>query len=141
VSPGQLKVGAIGLTLLSLTLLVVAVRGWTSTRGQPAITSASRAQTNWLGGLLLFAVALVTVSALVSSAAVFGWPRDRTLWIGVGTLLALMTLSRPRWFWENWKARMLRNLIGDAATAAVYLAIAGAMVWIGRATDWTFGRQ
>jgi hypothetical protein len=90
---------------------------------------------------MILAVALLTVVALVGSASIFGWPRDRTLWIGVGTLLALMTLSRPWWFWENWKARMLRDLIGDGATAAVYLAIAGAMIWIGLNTDWTFGRQ
>jgi hypothetical protein len=88
-----------------------------------------------------FAGALVTVGALVASASVFGWSRDRTLWIGIGTLLALLTLSRPRWFWENRKARMLRNLIGNEATAVVYLVIAGAMMWIGLTTDWTFGRR
>jgi hypothetical protein len=80
-------------------------------------------------------------TALIASAAAFGWPRDRTLWVGIGTLLAVMTLSRPRWFWDNWKARMLRNLIGDAATAALYLAVAGAMIWIGRSGGWKFGRQ
>jgi hypothetical protein len=80
-------------------------------------------------------------NALITSAAALRWPQNRTLWVGVGSVLALMTLIRPRWFWENWKARMLRNLIGDAATAAMYLAIAGAMIWIGLSTDWKFVRQ
>ena len=138
-SPGHLKVAAIALTLLSLTLLTVAVRGWTSRRGQPPIASATRAQGGWSGGLILFAVALVSVGALLAAAAVAGWPRDRTLWIGIGGCFALMTVSRPWWFWENWKARALRNLIGDGATTVLYLALAGAMIWAGLATDWQFG--
>lgn len=138
-SPGHLKVAAIALTLLSLTLLIIAVRGWTSSRDQPATTSSTRAQRNWSGGLILFAVALVSVGALLAAAAVAGWPRDRTLWVGIGSFLALMTVSRPWWFWENWKARALRNVIGDAATMVVYLAVAGAMIWVGLATDWQFG--
>jgi hypothetical protein len=36
---------------------------------------------------------------------------------------------------------MLRNLIGDAATAALYLAVAGAMIWIGLSGGWKFGTQ
>ena len=52
-----------------------------------------------------------------------------------------MTMLRPSWFWENYKARWLRNIIGDAATAAVYLAVAAIMVWIGLNTDWGFGRR
>jgi hypothetical protein len=103
--------------------------------------SPTKAAGNWSGGLLRFAAALATVSALVASAALFGWPRDRTLWVGVGTLLAVLTLSRPRWFWENWKGRMLRNLIGDAATTALYLVIAAAVAWIGLTTEWKFGRH
>jgi hypothetical protein len=135
-----LKLGAIALAVLSLTLLAVALREWISGRDQPGIASVT-APGSWSGNLIILAVALLTVGALIASAAVFAWPRDRTLWIGLGTLLALMTLSRPWWFWENWKARMLRNLIGDAATAAVYLAIAFLMIWIGLATDGEFGRQ
>jgi len=51
-----------------------------------------------------------------------------------------MTIRRPSWFWENYKARWLRNSIGDAATA-VYLAVAAIMVWIELNTDWGFGRR
>jgi hypothetical protein len=32
-------------------------------------------------------------------------------------------------------------MIGDEATAVLYLAIAGVMVWVGLYTDWTFGRR
>jgi hypothetical protein len=140
VSPQYLRVGSVALALLSLTFLAIAVRQWTSSRDQRGITALT-APGSWSGNLIIFTVALVAVGGLIAAAAVFGWPRDRTLWIGIGTLLGLMTLSRPWWFWENWKARFLRNLIGDAATAAVYLAIAGVMIWIGLATDWKFGRQ
>jgi hypothetical protein len=59
----------------------------------------------------------------------------------VGGLLAVMTLTRPWWFWENWRARWLRDLIGDEGTAFVYLALAAVMVWVGLYTDWTFGRR
>lgn len=52
-----------------------------------------------------------------------------------------MTLTRPWWFWENWKARWLRDLIGDGGTALVYLTLAAVMVWVGLFTDWTFGRR
>jgi hypothetical protein len=52
-----------------------------------------------------------------------------------------MTLLRPWWFWENYRARWLRNLIGDEATMLVYLGIAAIMVWVGLNTDWTFGRR
>jgi hypothetical protein len=74
-------------------------------------------------------------------APVVGWTQDRALWVGLGTALGILTLMRPSWFWENYKARWLRGLIGDAATALVYLALAAMMVWIGLATDWTFGRR
>ena len=74
-------------------------------------------------------------------ASRLGWPRDRTLWVGMGSFLALMTLARPWWFWENYRARSLRGLIGDEPTAGLYLVIAAAMIWVGLFTEWTFGPQ
>lgn len=35
----------------------------------------------------------------------------------------------------------MRGAIGDEATAAVYLALAAVMVWVGLYTNWTFGRR
>ena len=67
--------------------------------------------------------------------------RDRVLWMGFGALLALMTLTRPWWFWDNCRARWLREVLGDEATAASYLALAGVMVWVGFFTDWAFGAR
>jgi hypothetical protein len=52
-----------------------------------------------------------------------------------------MTLARPWWFWENYRARWLRGLIGDEPTAGLYLVIAAAMIWVGLFTEWTFGPQ
>ena len=93
------------------------------------------------GGIILLLVSAVSVGTLWIVAGELGWPRDRTLWVGVGLFLAAMTLTRPWWFWENYKARWLRGLIGDEPTAGIYLAVAAAMVWVGLFTEWTFGRQ
>lgn len=74
-------------------------------------------------------------------AGELGWSRDRVLWVGVGNYLALMTLTRPWWFWDNYRARGLRDSIGDGPTALLYLALSGVMVWVGLYTDWTFGHH
>jgi hypothetical protein len=138
-NPSELKVTAIACALLSLTLLVTAGIRWTARPADEAAQASERS--GWRGGLTLFAVTLLLLVSLLVVAAEAGWPRDRALWVGLGTFLALMTLTRPWWFWENWKARWLRGLIGDEATAVVYLALAAAMLWVGWYTDWSFGRQ
>ncbi len=63
------------------------------------------------------------------------------MWLGGGAFLVIITLARPGWFWDNYRTRWLRSLVGDEATAACYLVLAGVMVWVGLFTDWTFGRQ
>ena len=88
---------------------------------------------------VLVAIGLVVTILTVAKSA--GWNRDRAMWVGVGGFLGLMTVVRPLWFWENYRARWLRNLIGDGATAIVYLTFAAIMVWIGLNTNWTFGRR
>jgi hypothetical protein len=138
-TPGQMKVAAIAFGLLSLTLLAVAVRQWSSDRVVP--DAGPPARSGWQGNLILLAVSLALLGGLWVLGAELGWNRDRVLWIGVGNYLALMTLTRPWWFWENYRAQWLRNTIGDGATALLYLAIAGVMVWVGLYTNWTFGRR
>ena len=93
------------------------------------------------GALILLLVAGLTVGMLYVFSGTFGWPRDRALWVGLGGVLAVLTLLRPWWFWDNYRARMLRGLIGDEPTAGLYLAIAAAMVWVGLFTQWTFARH
>ena len=130
---------AIAFALLSLALLVAAAWDWTSgPRQRPDSTSE---RSGWRGALVLSAVSLLLVGTVWVAAAETGWPRDRALWVGVGAFLAPMTLTRPWWFWDSWKARWLRGAIGDEATAAVYLALAAVMVWAGLYTNWTFGRR
>jgi hypothetical protein len=92
------------------------------------------------GGVILLLVSALCVGTLWFVARQLGWPRDRTLWVGVGAFLAVMTLARPWWFWENYRARWLRDLIGDEPTAGLYLAVAAVMIWVGLYTEWTFGR-
>jgi hypothetical protein len=105
---------AIGCALLSLALRVTAVVRWSA---RAADETAAAERSGWCRGLTLFAVIVLLLVGLLVVSARAGWPRDRALWIGVGTLLALLTLTRPWWFWQNWKARWIRGLIGDAATA------------------------
>jgi hypothetical protein len=137
-SPPELKAMAIACALLSLVLLVAAATRWSARSREEGAEAVERS--GWRGGLTLVAVSLLLVVSLLVAAGKAGWPRDRALWIGLGTFLGLLTLIRPWWFWENWKARWLRGLVGDTATALVYLALAAAMVWIGMNTDWTFGK-
>jgi hypothetical protein len=133
-TPGQLKAAAIALALLSLALLAVAARQWSSDGVEP------EARTGWRGNLILFAVSMAILGGLLGLSRELGWNRDQVLWIGLGNFLALMTLTRPWWFWDNYRARWLRDSIGDAPTALLYLALSGIMVWVGLNTSWTFGR-
>jgi hypothetical protein len=88
---------------------------------------------------VLLVVSLVWLGGLWVAADLFGWNRARTLWLGFAAYLALMTLLRPTWFWENYRARWLRRLVGDEGTALLYLLFTALMVWVGLSTDWTFG--
>lgn len=54
-------------------------------------------------------------------------------------VLPLLTMARPWWFWENPKARWLRRLIGDEATALVYFTVALGCLYAAMA-GWRFGR-
>ncbi len=138
-SPIQAKVAVLALGLLSLTSVAAAVREWSS--GDVESDQPAPARGGWRGALILLGVSGAVVVGLLVAAPAAGWPRDRTLWVGVGGFLAVMTVTRPWWFWENWRARWLRGLIGDEGTAFVYLAVAAVMVWVGLYTDWTFGRR
>lgn len=132
---------ALALAVVSVVLVVVAFRELMAPGDESVSDTMARRGGGLPDGVILFGVCLLLLGGLVGGAAVFGWSRDRALWTGLGTFLALATLARPRWFWEHWKARWLRDLIGDEATALFYLAIAALMVWIGLFTDWTFGRR
>jgi hypothetical protein len=128
----------IAFTLISLTCLVLAARAW----GGEEVSAPVRAErSQWRGGLILMGISLLSLAGLWLGAEAFGWGRDRVLWVGLGGFLALATVTRPWWFWENYKARWLRGLIGDEATAFVYLLMSGIMVWVGMSTHWHFGRQ
>jgi hypothetical protein len=92
------------------------------------------------GYLILSVVSLLMLALTWQVSKRLGWDRDRSLWVGFGGFLAVMTTLRPWWFWENWRARWLRGLIGDPMTMMVYFAVAAVMVWVGLNTNWTFGR-
>jgi hypothetical protein len=92
-----------------------------------------------IGAIILLLVLSLSIAILWIGATELGWPRHRTLWVGVGSFLAVMTLLRPWWFWDNQRARWLRGLIGDEPTAGLYLAVAAAMIWVGLFTEWSFG--
>ena len=138
-APEHLRIAAIVFAMVSVVLLAYAIRPWSAPPSE--VGSDERARTRWQGNLLLFLLSIGLVVSVLLAAELAGWNRDRALWISVGSFLGLMTLLRPWWFWENYRARWLRNLIGDEATMVVYLGIAAIMVWVGLNTDWTFGRR
>lgn len=123
---------------MSLLFVALAARDWL---GASAESARGPQRSAWRGGLILFAVSLLSLGALWAAAGMLGWQRDRVLWVGFGGFLAIMTLARPWWFWDNYKARWLRDLIGDEPTAGIYLALAAVMIWVGLFTEWTFGRR
>jgi len=98
-------------------------------------------RSGWWGRVVGVLVSVGMVGSVLAVARIAGWNRDRAMWVAFGGFLGLMTILRPFWFWESYRARWLRNVIGDGATAAVYLAFAAIMVWIGLNTDWGFGRR
>ena len=132
-------IAAIALAALSLVFLVAGVSALRGSRaeaaGEASAPSARR------GGLILLTVSLLLLGGLWLLADALGWGRDRALWAGLGIFLMIMTVTRPWWFWENYRARWLRGLIGDEPTTLLYLALAGVMVWVGLFTDWPFGRR
>jgi hypothetical protein len=129
----------IGFALLSLVFVALAADEWSDPSDGGDRSESDRGALR--SGLTLIAASLLSLGALWAAAAALDWPRDRVLWGGLGVFLGGMTILRPWWFWENYKARWLRGLLGDEPTAMIYLALAAVMVWVGLFTDWTFGRR
>jgi hypothetical protein len=139
VTPEQMKVIVVLFAAVSLGSLTFALVGWLRPESVPSWVTEERSARR--GTIIMVAVSLALLGGLWFLGTSFDLGRDRVLWVGFGVFLVLMTLTRPWWFWENYRARWLRNLIGDDATAAFYLILAGAMVWVGMFTEWTFGRR
>ena len=137
-APEHLRAGAIILALLSVALFAIAARAWSAPRSEGNAPDTGRS--GWWGGVVLFLVSLGLVGSVLAIAEIADWNRDRTMWVSLGGFLGVLTILRRWWFWENYRARWLRNVIGDGATAAIYLAFAAIMVWIGLNTTWGFGR-
>lgn len=135
-----MKALVIAFALVSLICFVLAVRDWHDEAAGPS-PRADTERSHGRGVLILTVVSLLTLAGLWVAAEHERWGLDRALWIGFGGFLALATLIRPWWFWDNYKARWLRRLIGDEATAVFYLAVSAVMVWVGLFTDWRFGRH
>ena len=135
-----MKALVIAFALVSLICFVLAVRDWRDEAADPP-RRPDGGRSQGRGVLILSAVSLLALGALWLAAEHEHWGLDRALWIGFGGFVALATLFRPWWFWDNYKARWLRELIGDEATALFYLAVSAVMVWVGLFTDWRFGRQ
>lgn len=133
-----MKALIIAFALLSLLFAALAVNEWSDAdEDGPRRTAPGGA----IGALILLLVFGLSLAILWIGATELGWPRHRTLWVGMGSFLALMTLARPWWFWENYRARWLRGVIGDEPAAGLYLVIAAVMIWVGLFTEWTFGPQ
>jgi hypothetical protein len=82
-------------------------------------------------GLLFGAGVLLAYFALGKALESFaGVPVERTLLVGFALGLAWATARKPWWFWDHWKAHILRQLVGDAATTVIYLAIATILLYL-----------
>ena len=51
--------------------------------------------------------------------------------IVLGVAAAVLTLTKPAFFWEHHRARTMRQLIGDSGTTILYLIIALVVIGIG----------
>jgi hypothetical protein len=51
--------------------------------------------------------------------------------IATGILIAVLSLWRPWWYWDEPRVTFLRWLIGDRGSIAVYLALAAGVVLFG----------
>jgi hypothetical protein len=81
---------------------------------------------------LLVAVALFLLFFVLAKvlAMYAGIPDERTFVAGFGLALAWCTVRKPWWFWDHWKAGLLRKLIGDSGTTVVYFLIAGVLLYL-----------
>lgn len=130
---------AIILAIVSVGFLFWAVRERAESREQESGTLPDR--NTWREGVFGLVVTLLWMATFWILGDASGWGRDRALWVGFGLFVAVMTVLRPRWYWNNYRARWLRDSIGDTATAVFYLLVAGLLIWAGLFTNWTFGRQ
>jgi hypothetical protein len=129
------------LAVISLVFFVAAARAW-SRAERGAATGAEDAASgrqSVRGELVLLLSSLGLLGVLWVAIAGLRLDGGRVLWVGLGLFLAALTITRPWWFWENYKARWTRRLLGDELTAFIYLVVAATMVWAGLFTDWTFG--
>jgi len=82
-------------------------------------------------GILSAAAVLLTYFALSKALEFFvGVPVERTLLAGFALALTWATARKPWWFWDHWKAHLVRRVIGDTATTLVYLTIAALALYL-----------
>jgi hypothetical protein len=130
---------AIILAIVSAACLVWAVREWNPSRRPESEPSSNR--NTWREALFGIFITLLWILTIAVIANANNWGRDRALWLGLGSFVAVMTVVKPKWYWNNYRARWLRDSIGDTATTAFYLLVAAMMIWAGLFTNWTFGRN
>ena len=68
-----------------------------------------------------FLVSVGLIGSVLVVAGDKGLEAGSAMWVGLGGFLGLLTILRPWWFWENYRARWLRKVIGDVATIVMYL--------------------
>ena len=96
----------------------------------PRVDSDDRGPTLRRGLLVGAAVVVAYVALSKVLESYLGVSVKRTLLVGFGAALAWATAQKPWWFWDHWKAHILRDLIGDSATTAVYLLIAAVLLYL-----------
>jgi hypothetical protein len=88
-----------------------------------------------LAALGLATIVLGSVVALLAGseylAKLLPADRDAVLTVALGLLLAILTLAKPWWFWQDLRVQFLRTIIGDVPTTIVYLGLATALIGFG----------
>lgn len=75
---------------------------------------------------------------LLLLSSLTGIPRERVLTGGFGTYVLVLTVLRPAWYWENPKAKAMRQALGDEAAAGFYVILALVLMYLGTFTDCRF---
>jgi len=96
----------------------------------PETTPWHQRRTTIYVGILLAFMSLVGLLALWTPLTL-----DRSFLIVGGLLVLGGTYWRPSWYWEDYRALMLRRAVGDGLAATIYAIVGAAMLYFGVFTN------
>jgi hypothetical protein len=86
---------------------------------------------------------VAVLSGLLAAAGGVAWftrqPYPAALLTSGGVFLLAGAYWKPWWFWDYHEAFLLRWLVGDRATTAIYGGLGAALLWLGLLATGSFG--